>query len=177
MKVVGIDPGTRHMGWGVLEQIGTKISHVDHGVIDTDTDQGLGPRLVEIDDALSNILAAHKPDVAAVEAIFFAKDAQAAAKLGHARGVALLRLARAKIPFVEIPPTRVKRAVVGAGLATKEQVAMVITSLLRLPQPPRADAADALANAFAHLTMARFTEALAASTARLPPPYKKARRR
>lgn len=175
MKVVGIDPGTRHLGWGVLEQQGTKISHVAHGVIDTDTNFGLGPRLVEIDDELTKVLAEHRPDVAAVESLFFAKDAQAAAKLGHARGVILLRLSRAQIPFVELPPARVKRAVVGGGLATKDQVARVITSLLRLDTQPRPDAADALANAFAHLTMAKFTEALAAAGARLPPSRKRRR--
>ena len=86
------DPGTRHLGWGVLEQEGTRILHVAHGVIDTDTTQPLAPRLVEIDDALARILAEHQPTVASVEALFYAKDPQAAAKLGHARGVVLLRL-------------------------------------------------------------------------------------
>ncbi len=169
MRVIGIDPGTRHLGWGVLESEGTRVTHVAHGVIDTDTSAPLASRLVEIDDALLQVFAEHQPEVAAVEALFFAKDPQSAAKLGHARGVVLLRLARAGIPFVEMPPARVKRAVVGGGLATKDQVARVITGILRLDSPPRADAADALANAFAHLTMARFTEALEAAGSRLPP--------
>jgi crossover junction endodeoxyribonuclease RuvC len=177
LKVLGIDPGTRHLGWGVLEQDGTRVVHVAHGVIDTDTTAPLASRLVEIDDALAHVLEVHRPDVAAVEALFFAKDAQAAAKLGHARGVVLLRLARARVPVAEMPPARVKRAVVGGGLATKDQVARVITTILRLPAAPRADAADALANAFAHLTMSRFTEALEAAGARLPPARTRARSR
>lgn len=163
MRVLGIDPGTRHLGWGVLDQEGTKITHVAHGVIDTDTSGTLAPRLVEIDDALTEILALHRPEAAVVEALFFAKDAQAASKLGHARGVVLLRLARASLPIHEIAPTRVKRAVVGKGFASKEQVALVMTQILRLAAPPRADAADALANAFAHLTMAPFAAAMAAA--------------
>lgn len=163
MRVLGIDPGTRHLGWGVLDQEGTRVRHVAHGVIDTDTSGAFGGRLVEIDDALIEVLATHRPDVAVVEAIFFAKDAQAASKLGHARGVVLLRLTRAGLRIFEYPPTRVKRAVVGAGLASKEQVAQVMTRLLNLPSPPRPDAADALANAFAHTTMSRYTALLEAS--------------
>ncbi len=170
LTVLGIDPGTRHLGWGVLRREGTRIEHDGHGVIDTDTSLPLASRLIEIDDGLAQVLEDFHPRVAAVESLFYAKDAQAAAKLGHARGVVLLRLTRARVPFVELPPARVKRAVVGGGLATKEQVARVITTLLRLATPPRPDAADALANAFAHLTMSKFTEALAASGARLPPP-------
>lgn len=161
----------------MLEQEGTRIIHVAHGVIDTDTTAPLASRLVEIDDALQLVLEQHRPDVAAVEALFYAKDPQAAAKLGHARGVVLLRLARARLPVTEIAPARVKRAVVGGGLATKDQVARVITSLLRLPSPPRPDAADALANAFAHLTMSKFTEAMEAAGARLPPARTRARSR
>jgi crossover junction endodeoxyribonuclease RuvC len=180
LRVLGIDPGTRHLGWGVLDQHGTRVEHVAHGVIDTDTDRGLASRLVEIDDALERIIAEYRPNVGAVEATFFAKDAQAASKLGHARGVVLLRLARAGVAIDEMPPARVKRAVVGAGLASKEQVAKVITTVLGLDSPPRADAADALANAFAHLTMAKYAaaveDALArSSSVKLPEPYRAAR--
>ena len=168
LRVLGIDPGTRHLGWGVLEQEGTRITHVAHGVIDTDTDRELAHRLIEIDDALAAVIEAHRPTTSAVEALFFAKDPQAAAKLGHARGVVLLRLARSGLPIHELPPSRVKRAVVGAGLASKEQVAQVMTTILRLDKPPRLDASDALANAFAHLTMARFSSAVDAATRARP---------
>src|SRR6185437_16921965 len=105
----------------------------------------------------------HKPEVGAVESLFFHKDPQAAAKLGHARGVVLLRLSRAHVPICEYAPAQVKRTVVGKGAADKKQVAMVVTSILRLGTPPRADAADALAIALTHLSVARFDAALAAS--------------
>ena len=96
-----------------------------------------------------------------VEALFYAKDATAAAKLGHARGVALLVLARAGLPIAEYEPTRVKEAVVGHGRADKSQVALMMSTVLRLPDPPRPDAADALAIAFAHAQAAPFDESLA----------------
>lgn len=163
MKVIGIDPGTRHMGWGVLSRVGTKIEHVAHGVIDADEKAPLADRLVVIDAALSEIFAAHRPDVGAVEGLFFAKDAQSAAKLGHARGVVLLRLAKDGIAIREYAPALVKRTVVGKGAAEKKQVAMVVTAMLRLKETPRPDAADALAIALTHLSVASFEAALAGS--------------
>lgn len=159
-RVIGLDPGTRHFGWGLIDYAGTRLVHVAHGVIDSDASRSLAERLTMIDDALSQVLSTYLPTVAVVEALFFAKDPQAAAKLGHARGIALLRLARANLPIFELPPARIKRAVVGGGLATKEQVARVITSVLRLPQAPPEDAADALAGAFAHITMAPYLDLL-----------------
>lgn len=166
MRVIGIDPGSRHLGWGVLEKVGSKISAVAHGVIDVDLSGSFSSRLVEIDDTLKVILEEHAPAVAAVESLFFAKDAQSAAKLGHARGVVLLRIARAGIEAHEYAPALVKRTIVGKGAADKKQVAMVIAAILRLPQPPRSDAADALAIALTHLHAANFQAALAASKAR-----------
>jgi crossover junction endodeoxyribonuclease RuvC len=166
MRVLGIDPGTRHLGWAVLESVGTKITHVAHGVIDVDETGTLAERLVEIDTALEVVIREHRPDVVAVEGLFFHKDAQSAAKLGHARGVVLLRLARASLPIREYAPALVKRTVVGKGAADKKQVALVVTSILRLGTPPRSDAADALAIALTHLSVARFDEALAASRRR-----------
>ncbi|MEZ4295117.1 MAG: crossover junction endodeoxyribonuclease RuvC [Polyangiaceae bacterium] len=163
MRVLGIDPGTRHLGWGVVDREGTKLVHVAHGVIDTDTEQGLAPRLVEIDDALEKVIGEHRPDVGAVESLFFAKDAQSAAKLGHARGVVLLRLSRAGMRLCEYPPALVKRTIVGRGAADKKQVAMVVKAMLRLGELPRSDAADALAIAVTHLQAAGFREALGAA--------------
>jgi crossover junction endodeoxyribonuclease RuvC len=167
MRVLGIDPGTRHLGWGVLERAGTRITHVAHGVVDIDTGGTFAARLVEIDDELGRVVAAHGPVVAAVESLFFAKDAQSAAKLGHARGVVLLRLTRAGLPVHEYAPALVKRTVAGRGAADKRQVAMIMTAMLGLPAPPRADAADALAIALTHLHVERFQAAMAASG--LPP--------
>jgi crossover junction endodeoxyribonuclease RuvC len=163
MRVIGIDPGTRHLGWGMLTRTGTRIEHVAHGVIDVDEKATLAERLVEIDTALEAVIAQYQPEVGAVEGLFFHKDAQAAGKLGHARGVVLLRLARVGMPIHEYAPALVKRTVVGRGAADKKQVAMVVTAILRLEKPPRADAADALAIALTHLNVARFDAALAAS--------------
>src|SRR5690606_29042147 len=95
LRVIGIDPGTRHLGWGVVERQGSRTTHIAHGVVDTDETRPLCDRLVEIAVALAIVIAAHAPTAAAVEGISFAKDAPAAAKLGHARGIVLLRLARA----------------------------------------------------------------------------------
>ena len=163
MRVLGIDPGTRHLGWGVLSCQGTRIEHVAHGVIDTDVGASLAERLIEIDDALVQVIEEHHPGVSAVEGLFFAKDAQSAAKLGHARGVVLLRLSRAGLDIHEYAPAKVKRAVVGRGAADKHQVAMVMATVLRLGVLPRSDAADALAIAMTHLRVASFDAAVVAS--------------
>lgn len=165
IRVLGIDPGTRHLGWGIVEQGSGRLTHVAHGVIDTVPDSPLADRLCVIDDALAEVIALHQPRVGAIEGLFFAKDAQSAAKLGHARGVALLRLRRAGLELFEYAPAKVKRAVVGRGAADKHQVAAIVTSLLSLGQVPRPDAADALAIAVTHLHVAKFEAALLRSLA------------
>lgn len=172
MRVIGIDPGSRHLGWGILQREGSRIEHIAHGVIDVDLDGSFADRLVDIDNRLTEVIAQYVPTVAAVESIFFSKDAQSAAKLGHARGVVLLRLARSSLQTCEYPPALVKRTVVGRGAADKRQVAMVVTAILRLGTAPRSDAADALAIALTHLNVANFQAALAISN-----PPKKARRK
>jgi crossover junction endodeoxyribonuclease RuvC len=149
--VLGLDPGTRHFGWGLIEKKGSRLSHVAHGVVDTDVKGVIAERLVEIEAALVEVVRAHAPDAAAVESLFFARDAQAAAKLGHARGVALLVCARALLPIAEYPPARVKRTVAGNGRAEKEQVASMVRVVLGLRELPLPDAADALAVALTHL--------------------------
>jgi len=154
MIVIGVDPGTRHLGWGVVRRDGTRPTHVAHGVIDTDVTATIALRLCQIERELIEIIATYRPTASVVEALFFAKDASAAAKLGHARGVALLVLARAGLPIAEYEPTRIKKAIVGHGRADKRQVAMMIATILRLPSVPRADAADALAVALAHVNAA-----------------------
>src|SRR5580698_8641912 len=106
--VLGLDPGTRHFGWGVVERRGTRIVHVAHGIAHTDETSPIAVRLVLIERALVEVLRAHRPAEASVETIFFAKDAQAAAKLGHARGVALLVCARAGLQVYEYAPARLK---------------------------------------------------------------------
>ncbi len=151
MIVLGLDPGTRHFGWGIVEKIGTRLSHVAHGIIHTDLTGTFEGRLVQIERELVDLLEIHRPAAAGIEALFFAKDAQAAAKLGHARGVALLVCARAGLPIGEYAPARVKRTVAGGGRAEKSQVAKMVRVLLGLREVPLADAADALAVAVTHV--------------------------
>lgn len=163
---LGLDPGTRNFGWGVVEKNGTRLAHVAHGIISVDEDLPLAERLVAIERGLIAVVEAHAPDEASIESLFFAKDAQAAAKLGHARGVALLVCARAELPSFEYAPARVKRTIAGTGRAEKAQVAQMIRVILGLSEVPKADAADALAIAVTHL-QGRTATAVPVGTARL----------
>jgi crossover junction endodeoxyribonuclease RuvC len=149
--VLGLDPGTRHFGWGLVRKVGTRLLHIAHGVLDVEREGDLGDRLVAIEKELNAIVAQYRPDQASIESLFFHKDAQAAAKLGHARGVAMLVCARAGLASFEYAPARVKRSVAGSGRADKNQVAQMIRIVLGLPAVPRSDAADALAIAVTHL--------------------------
>jgi crossover junction endodeoxyribonuclease RuvC len=149
--VLGLDPGTRHFGWGIVRRNGTRLIHIAHGVLDVVDEGELGERLVAIESSLVAIIEAHKPDHASIESLFFAKDPSAAAKLGHARGVALLVCTRAGLASFEYAPARVKRTVSGHGRAEKAQVAQMIRIVLGLPAAPPPDAADALAVAVTHL--------------------------
>lgn len=151
MIVLGLDPGTRHFGWGVVRKDGTRLLHVAHGIIHPDVTGTLGERLVTIERELCVVIATYAPERASVESLFFAKDLQAASKLGHARGVALLVCARAALPTFEYAPALVKRTVAGGGRAEKHQVAQMVRALLGLPEVPPADAADALALAVTNL--------------------------
>ncbi len=162
MITVGIDPGTRRLGWGVVRRDGNRIRHVAHGVIVLDPKKSLAQRLHRIELELVRVLEAHQPDVGSVETLFFHKDAQAAAKLGHARGVVLSSLVRVGVDVAEYQPTRVKRTVTGRGHADKRQVAEMVRALLSLDEVPPSDAADALALALTHLRLGPAAEAVAA---------------
>lgn len=151
VTILGLDPGTRHFGWGVVRRVGTRLTHIAHGVVSVASEGPLGERLVAIESALVRVLEAHGPAEASIESLFFAKDASAAGKLGHARGVGLLVCARAGLAVFEYPPARVKRTVTGAGRADKAQVAHMIRVMLGLAVAPPSDAADALAIAVTHL--------------------------
>lgn len=154
MRVLGIDPGTRHLGWGLVERQSGRLSALAHGVISPKPILTLAQRLVVIERELVEILAKYKPDVASVETLFFHKDPQAAAKLGHARGVVLLTLARAEVALFEYAPAKVKRVIAGGGAADKRQVALMMGALLHLgTELPSADATDALALAVTHLRL------------------------
>jgi crossover junction endodeoxyribonuclease RuvC len=159
---IGIDPGTRHLGWGIVSREQNRLRHVAHGVIDLDGRQPLAPRLEQIETDLDAIIARYRPEVGSVETLFFHKDAEAAAKLGHARGVVLLVLSRAHLQIAEYAPARVKRTIAGRGQADKRQIGMMIRAMLALDDLPRPDAADALALAVTYLRLEPLEQALAA---------------
>lgn len=161
MIAVGVDPGTRHLGWGVVMRQGNRLRHVGHGVIDLNPRQSLAVRLTQIEAELSRVLDRYSPEVSSVETLFFHKDAQAAAKLGHARGVVLFSLARAGIEVAEYAPAKIKRTIAGSGRADKRQIQLMVRALLGLDELPRTDAADALALAITHLRVGSLGPVLA----------------
>jgi crossover junction endodeoxyribonuclease RuvC len=150
IRILGLDPGLARMGWGVVALDGTRLSHIGHGVITTRTASGLGVRLLALYRELSAVIAAHQPMAIAVEQAFVARDPSAALKLGHARAVALLAAAEAGLEIAEYSPNHIKKSVVGAGHAGKEQVQFMVKRLLPACRVTEADAADALAAAIAH---------------------------
>jgi len=155
MRVLGIDPGSRRTGWGVVQLEGTRLRHIGAGTIAVSEKMPLPRRLRIIHEGLQQVISEHRPGVVAVEEIFFAKYANAALKLGHARGVALLVAAESELEVHEYPPAIVKRTVVGRGAASKTQMGRLITALLALDALPEEDAADALAVAITHIQASR----------------------
>lgn len=149
MRILGIDPGLRHMGWGIIDAIGPRLHHVGNGVCHSSGDD-LAPRLLSLFDQLTQLIAAHSPSAAAVEQTFVNKDGAGTLKLGQARGVAVLALARAGLPIGEYAPNAVKKTVVGVGHADKRQVAHMVRMQLPGAQIAGPDAADALAIAICH---------------------------
>lgn len=164
--VLGVDPGTRRLGWGVVARDGNRLRHVGHGVLVLPADRPLAERLALLEEGLSEVIDRFHPQASSVESIFFNKDAQAAAKLGHARGVVLLCCARSGVSVAEYAPARVKRTVTGHGAADKRQVALLVRAMLSLDAPPPSDAADALALALTHLRQAPLAEAALRALAR-----------
>jgi len=155
MRVLGIDPGSRRTGWGVVQLEGTRLRYIGAGTIAVPENLPLPNRLRIIHEALGQVVSEHQPGAVAVEQIFFAKYANAALKLGHARGVALLVAAQSDLEIHEYPPAIVKRTVVGRGAADKVQVGRLVTALLGLKEPPEEDADDALAVAITHIQASR----------------------
>ncbi len=150
MRVLGIDPGSRLCGWGVILRDGRCFDHVDNGVIVLDERQPLGPRLAVLFDRLDEVLAEYTPGVVAIETVFHNRNARAALTLGHARGVAMAVAARRELVIHEYTPQQVKKAVTGSGRADKAQVQQMVSLRLELAEPPQADAADAVAVALCH---------------------------
>jgi crossover junction endodeoxyribonuclease RuvC len=150
IRILGIDPGLRRTGWGIIDVAGNRLSFVACGSVETNERAPLSARLVAIHDGLERIIVEFRPHESAVEATFVNKDAASALKLGQARGVALLVPGRAGIDVAEYAPNVVKKSIVGAGHGDKAQVRMMIAVLLPRADPASDDAADALAVAVTH---------------------------
>ncbi len=150
VRILGLDPGLRHTGWGVVDAVGNRVSHVADGAIHSDDARTLADRLVQLHNAIADVVGRYRPDEAAVEETFVNANAASALKLGHARAVALLVPALGGLPVAEYPNNQVKKAVVGQGRAEKQQVQAMIRLLLPGAGATNPDAADALAVALCH---------------------------
>jgi crossover junction endodeoxyribonuclease RuvC len=150
MRVLGIDPGSRITGYGIIDKEGNRLVHVDNGAIFTDSQKDFPLRLQRIYRGLTEVIEQHRPDAMAVENIFFATNVQSALKLGQARGAAIVAGVNAGLPVFEYTALQVKQAVVGHGRADKQQVQKMLKALLNLPECAQEDASDALATAVCH---------------------------
>ncbi len=160
MRIIGIDPGSRYTGYGIVEKKGQNLTHLASGRINATSGDSFAHRLEIIYDGLDKILDEWPADVAAVETIFTAYNAKSTIKLGQARGVALLALRHVELPIYEYAPTLVKKNVTGHGRAKKHQVVKMIQMRLDLKVNLSEDAADALAVALCHSQAAAFHEQL-----------------
>ena len=169
-RVLGLDPGLRRTGWGVIETAGNRLRHVGHGVVATDSRVSVPERLCALYEGLVEVVARYEPDEAAVEETFVNRNPESTLKLGLARGVVLLAPALAGLPVHEYAANRIKKALVGAGHADKEQVALMVRHLLPGVGDATADATDALAAAICHAhaagTHARWQPAAEPATAK-----------
>ena len=155
MLVLGIDPGSRTTGWGLVRRERGRYVHVGSGALRPPREDALPQRLLFIFQGLRDVIALHQPDVVAVEAIFRHKSTESALRLGHARGVILLAAAEAGLPISEYNAIHVKHALTGYGRAEKEQVARVVAMFLGVAIEGPRDVTDALAVAITHLAHAR----------------------
>ncbi|HEX5678401.1 MAG TPA: crossover junction endodeoxyribonuclease RuvC [Alcanivorax sp.] len=147
--LLGIDPGSRHTGYGVIEQVGNRTTVIDFGTIST-SGADMAPRLGTIFAGLCEVMSAHRPEEVSIEKVFMARNPDSALKLGQARGAAITAVVRSGVPVFEYSARQVKQAVVGRGGAEKVQVAEMVKHLLGLEKRPQEDAADALAIALCH---------------------------
>ena len=164
IRIIGIDPGLRATGWGVIEIAGSSLAFINAGTIRSSTTDDLASRLCQLHDGLAEILHRLRPVEAAVENTFVNKDASATLKLGQARGAAMLAPARAGLPVAEYAPNAVKKAVVGSGHGDKRQIQLMVRTLLPRARFDSEHAADALAIAICH-AHTRKSARLAASLA------------
>jgi len=160
MRILGIDPGTRITGYGIIDVEGNRLRHVDNGTIKTRSSDPLPLRLKTIYDGLAAILNEFSPQAVSVEQVFLAKNPRAALTLGHARGTAVLAAVNLGLEVHEYSALQVKSAVVGYGHAAKQQVQQMVKALLNLPEVAQEDAADALAVAICHANSRTMKQAI-----------------
>jgi len=171
IRIIGIDPGLRRTGWGIVEADGARLVYVASGLITSDAADALAYRLRDLYAGLIEVLACYKPQEAAVEETFVNKDARATLKLGQARGMALLAPAQRGLLVAEYPPNVVKKTVTGTGHGEKRQIAAMIGFLLPKARFESADEADALAIAICHASHRQSARAIAARRAKVPTPH------
>ncbi len=156
MRIIGIDPGTGILGFGVIDVVANQLKLVDAGVIKTPAHTPLDERLEEIYDGLTEIIAENKPDVMSIEKLFFARNVTTAISVSHARGVAMLAGKKGRLPIHEYTPLQIKQTLTGYGRADKKQMQEMVRLQLGLKTVPKPDdAADALAAAITHYLMSR----------------------
>src|SRR3954447_24298045 len=164
MRVLGIDPGSETLGWGVVDGLGSKYALVGFGTVRSNTRQQFSKRLLNIYNGVAELMAEHSPDVLSVEDTFYAVNVGVALKLGQVRGMMLLLAEQWGLDIAEYAPRLVKQTVVGYGNAEKHQVGEMVKILLALKEPPKPhDAADALAIAICHFHHAGFNQKVAAA--------------
>jgi len=159
VRILGIDPGSRAAGYGLIEVAGARLNFVACGVIRVATAGTFGERLLEIHQGIAEVIETHQPDLAAIEEVFMAKNANSALKLGQARGVLILAALQAGLPLAEYSPRQIKQAAAGYGNADKAQIQHMVRVILSLNKTPSHDAADALAVAICHANHYRFVPA------------------
>ncbi len=150
VRILGIDPGSLRLGYGVIESAGAKVAYVECGVISAPAHRPRASRLAEIGRGLRDLIAEVRPDAVAMEEAFFGVNVQSTIALGEARGVALFVAAEEGLEVTGYPPATVKKSVVGHGRATKDQIGFLVRALLSMRRTPAPDAADALAIAICH---------------------------
>ena len=170
IRIIGIDPGLRRTGWGIVEAEGARLSYVASGLVTSDAEEDLAYRLRAIYEGLMGVIGSFRPQEAAVEETFVNKDARATLKLGQARGMALLAPAQRGLPVAEYPPNVVKKTVTGTGHGEKRQIAAMVGFLLPKAKFDSADEADALAIAICHASHRQSARAIAARVAEVPSP-------
>jgi len=166
IRIIGIDPGLRRTGWGIVEADGGRLSYIASGHVTSDADCDLAYRLRQLYEGLVQVIAGYKPQEAAIEETFVNKDARATLKLGQARGMALLAPAQKGLRVAEYPPNVVKKTVTGTGHGEKRQIAAMIGFLLPKAKFESADEADALAIAICHASHRQSAQAIAARAVR-----------